>query len=328
MVNITNKDIWYTVGLSAIFVCGFLLTSLLYYSLLKPLRRRKRIRQRMKMAHNADMLQGQVFKRMDEESSLIVALLEKIGARQLLDDLQRLLLQADIYWSVAVFLGVASILAVVGYFLGWLWDGSLRGILIGSMMVLLPFVYLWFRKRHKSNLAEKQLPDVMELLARSLRAGHTLPSSIELTGRETPHPLGTELRMAYEEQRLGISMAEALRHMCTRVDSPDLRYFVTAVLVQSQSGGNLAQIMENIALLVRDRLRVKGKIRGLTAEGRLSAIILGILPFFIFSILYFLRKDYVMILFTDPLGKKLMVAGIISLIIGILTMKKMIQVRV
>jgi len=120
-------------------------------------------------------------------------------------------------------------------------------------------------------------------------------------------------------------MSEALRHMVERVASRDLRYFVTAVLVQTETGGNLAEIMEKIGHLIRDRLRVKGKIRGLTAEGRLSALILGILPFAMFMILYVVHKKYVMTLFWDPWGQKLLMVGITCLVLGILSMRKLIN---
>ncbi len=328
MVNITNRDIWYTLGLCAIFALGYLSISILHQFLLAPLRRRRNLKRRMAQSQKEEQIRAKLFKGEEEtRKSLILTLLHKVGYGARIKNLQRQLLQADIYMEVGLFLGVVGLMGALGCLIG-----TLRGSLLTSLVLtpgfgFLPFLVVRVRKNRKTARVEKQMPDVMELLARSLRAGHTLPSAIELAGQETPKPLGTELRMAYEEQRLGISMPEALRHMVERVASPDLRYWVTAVLVQTETGGNLAEIMEKIGHLIRDRLRIKGKIRGLTAEGRLSAIILVIIPFVVFFVLLMIQRDYVMTLFYEPLGRKLLVAGIISMALGIITMKKMVEFK-
>ena len=329
MVNITNKDIWYALGLSAIFVSGYLSISILHHFLLGPLRKRKLLRRRLVEEQREDLIRAKVFKNGDDTSkSLVVRLLEKVGGRRKIENIQRQLLQADIYCNVAFFLGLVGLLAVTGFIIGQLRGNYLGGAILAVALGALPFFYMRIKKGRKSRLVEKQLPDAMELLARSLRAGHTLPSAIELASQETPYPLGAELRITYEEQRLGIRMAEALQHMVDRVDSRDLRYFVTAVLIQTETGGNLAEIMEKISQLIRDRLKVKSKVRGLTAEGRYSALVLGALPFVMFVLLYVLRKDYVMTLFHEPMGRKMLVAGMIGLSLGALIMKKMIQIKV
>jgi tight adherence protein B len=330
MVNITNRDLWYALGLSAIFASGYLGTSIVYHYLVGPLKRRKHLRERILEGHHDELVRARIFKtEQDVKKGLIVKLLEKTGYRAKLDKLQKHLLQAGIYQSAGNFLSIVVILASAGYIVGRVWDNTLISLILALALGHIPFLVVSVKKQRKGLLIERQMPDVMELLARSLRAGHTLPSAMELASKETPHPLGTELRMAYEQQRLGISMSEALRHMVERVASRDLRYFVTAVLVQTETGGNLAEIMEKISHLIRDRLRVKGKIRGLTAEGRLSALILGILPFAMFVILYVIHKKYVMTLLWDPWGQKLLVVGITCLALGILSMRKLInQIKV
>ncbi len=192
----------------------------------------------------------------------------------------------------------------------------------------LPFFYLRFKKQRKSRLFEKQMPEAMELLARSLRAGHTLPSAIDLMSQEIGYPLGSEMRVVYEEQRLGLGLPVALRRMAERVASKDFHYFVTAVLIQNETGGNLVEIMENIAYIIRERLKLGGKIKALTAEGRFSAIILVLLPVVIFMLMTYLNHDYIMTLWREPLGYKLLVAAIISMFAGALWMKKMVQIKV
>jgi len=329
MVNLTNKDIWYAIGLSAIFAAGYLSFSIVYQFMVAPIRRRRAMEGRLKKSTREEEIRTKIFKNTQvEPRSLAVSLVRKVVGRDRLDNLQRRLLQADIYWHVSKFLGVAGLLGVVGLLAGQLFGSLLMGGLISLALVAAPFLFLRFKINRKAGLVEKQLPDVMELLARSLRAGHTLPSAIELASKETGDPLGVELKMAYEEQRLGISMSEALRHMAERVDSADLRYFVTAVLVQAETGGNLAEIMEKIGFLIRDRLRVKGKIRALTAEGRLSAVVLTLIPIGLFLVLYFVNNSYVMTLLTHPTGRKMITIGMVSIVLGIISMKKIInQVR-
>ncbi len=136
------------------------------------------------------------------------------------------------------------------------------------------------------------------------------------------------MRITYEEQRLGLSISQALRRMSERVASQDLRYFVTAVLIQSETGGNLAEILENIGLLIRERMKLKGKVKALTAEGRFSAYILICLPIVVFMALFFLNRDYIMTLLVNPLGTKILTGAIISVVMGALVMKKMVTIKV
>ena len=172
------------------------------------------------------------------------------------------------------------------------------------------------------------MPEGMELLARSLRAGHTLPSAMNLLSTEIDAPLGTEMSIVYEEQRLGLGLSRALRRMGDRVASRDLWYFITAVLIQTESGGNLAEIMENIAQIVRNRLNLKGKVQALTAEGRFSALVLLLLPIVVLIAMFFLNRGYIMPLFQDPMGTKMLGAGVASMIFGALWMKRMVKIKI
>jgi tight adherence protein B len=185
----------------------------------------------------------------------------------------------------------------------------------------------WKRKRKTLHI-ERYMPDAMELLARSLKAGHTLPGTLDLVSQEVPGPLGIEMRITFEEQKLGLSMPQAFRRMGERVASQDLRFFVTAVIIQTETGGNLSEILENIGLIIRDRLKLKGKVQGLTAEGRFSAVILSLLPFITFLALFFLNRKYVMTLFTDPMGPNFIIGALISIGIGIMVMKRMVVIKV
>jgi tight adherence protein B len=136
------------------------------------------------------------------------------------------------------------------------------------------------------------------------------------------------LKVVYEEQRLGLGLNHALKRLGERVASQDLQYFITAVMLQSETGGNLAEILENIGYLIRERLKLKGKIRALTAEGRFSALILALLPFIIFVAINIVSRDYMNALLKEPAGHKLLFAGMVSIVLGILWMKKIIQIKV
>jgi tight adherence protein B len=328
MLNLSNNDIWYAFGLSAIFLCGFISFSALYAVIIAPIRRRRHLRQRIAVESRQELVQAKLFKTQQVENSLIMKIMEKAGAKSRIERLQREMLRADIYTDVAIFLGLVLLMAMVGFILGALWGSLLLGLILAVGFGYIPFLFLAVKKREKSAMVEKYMPGVMELLARSMRAGHTLSSAMELASKETPHPLGTELRVAYEEQRLGMSMAEALEHMVARIASRDFRYFVTAVLIQSETGGNLAEIMEKIGYLIRERLKLRGKIRSLTAEGRLSAIILGALPFAMAGILYLIQPKYIGTLFTDPIGQKMVIFGLVAMTLGIISMKKIVRIKI
>jgi tight adherence protein B len=328
MLNLSNNDILYAFGLSAIFLCGFISFSALYAVIVAPIRRRRRLRQRVNSEERQELVQTKLFKAHQGDHSLIMKLLKKVGAQSRIKRLQREMLRADMYTDVAIFLGVATSLATFGFIAGAMWGSLLLGLLLALCLGCMPFLFLAVKKRKKSTMVERQMPGVMELLARSMRAGHTLSSAMELASKETPHPLGTELRMAYEEQRLGMSMAEALEHMLARIASQDFRYFVTAVLIQSETGGNLAEVMEKIGYLIRERLKFMGKVRSLTAEGRLSGIILGGLPFAMASLIYIIQPKYLQPLFTDPIGQKMLIFGLVAMILGLISIKKIIQIKI
>jgi tight adherence protein B len=244
------------------------------------------------------------------------------------ENLQRRLLQADIFLSPNTFITIIIMLAVVGFLLGSMVNSLTWSLGLSLTLGVLPMVFLRWKRRRKTTKIEESMPDAMELLARSLRAGYTLQGTLELVAQEIQKPLGTEMRITYEEQRLGLSLNQAFRRMGERVASQDLRFFVTAVLIQAETGGNLAEILENIGVIIRDRIKLKGKVKGLTAEGRFSALVLTLLPFITFVAFYVINRSYAMTLITDPLGIKLLTIGMVSITIGTLVMKRMVAIKV
>ena len=173
-----------------------------------------------------------------------------------------------------------------------------------------------------------QLPDALELVARALRAGHSLAAGMHVVAEEMPSPICDEFNRVYEEQNLGISIDDSLKSMCERVPNLDLRFFVTSVLIQRQTGGDLAEILDKIGYVIRERFRILGQVKALTAEGRLSGIILIALPFGLFLLMMHIKYEYVEKLWTHPLGIKMSVWALIAQLLGALVIRKIVNIKV
>jgi tight adherence protein B len=327
--NLAGMEFHYALGLVGLFLGLILLTTGIYYSMVEPIRKRRLINQRLRGNKREQEVRAQVFKAFQEtKESLILNLAERFLGWGKVDNLQRQLLQADIYLAPNTFICIAIFLSALGFLIGWLVGIWICSLGLSLLLGVLPLLFLRWKRRRKTSQIERYMPDAMELLARSLRAGHTLQGTLDLVSQEIPPPLGTEMRITFEEQKLGLSMVQAFRRMGERVASQDLRYFVTAVIIQSETGGNLSEILENIGLIIRDRLKLKGKVQSLTAEGRFSALILSLLPFGTFGVLFFLSREYAMTLFRDPMGPKLLTGALISIGLGIILMKRMVAIKV
>jgi tight adherence protein B len=174
----------------------------------------------------------------------------------------------------------------------------------------------------------EQLPDVFELLGQALRAGHSLASGIHLVNEQLPDPAGTEFGRVFYEQNLGIKVEEALTNMANRVDQLDVRFFVTAVLIQRQTGGDLAEILDKISAVIRDRIKLFGTVRGLTAEGRLSGWVLVGLPVLVFFIELSINPSYAEVLLYDPQGKLLLYIAIGMCLMGLAMIRKIVNIKV
>jgi len=199
----------------------------------------------------------------------------------------------------------------------------------GLAMGYLPFLYLIFKKNSRMKKFDAQLPDALDLMARALKAGHAFPGGLQMVAREFDEPIGTEFAKVVEEVNFGVGVEEALRNLANRIDgSPDLKFFAIAVMIQRESGGNLAEILESIARIIRERFKLMGNIRTLSAEGRISAWILGTLPFFIAFYIFSVNPEYIKILRSDPIGNLLVVVVLLMMISGIVVMNKMIKIKV
>jgi tight adherence protein B len=173
-----------------------------------------------------------------------------------------------------------------------------------------------------------QLPDALELVARALRAGHSLAAGLHVVAEEMPAPIAKEFGRVYEEQNLGIPLEEALKNICERVPNLDLRFFVTAVAIQRQTGGDLAEILDKIGYVVRERYKILGQVKALTAEGRLSGVVLIALPFGLFVLMLYMKPDYIELLWKEPLGIQMSVIGLVLQVLGAICIKKIVDIKV
>jgi len=327
--SLAGMEFYYALGLLGLFLGMILLITGINYSLVEPIRRRRQINQRLRGKKREQEVRAQIFKSFQEtKESWVLNLAERYFGWGKVDNLQRQLLQADIYLAPNTFICIAILLSGLGFLIGWLVGNWVWSMGLSFLLGVLPLVFMQRRRKQKTLKIERYMPEAMELLARSLRAGHTLPGTLDLASQEIPGPLGTEMRITFEEQKLGLSMTQAFRRMGERVASQDLRYFVTAVIIQAETGGNLSEILDNIGTIIRDRLQLKGKIKGLTAEGRFSALILSLLPFVTFLGLYLFNREYVLTLFRQPVGIKLITGALISIGFGIFVMKRMVAIKV
>lgn len=237
--------------------------------------------------------------------------------------------QADTKLTPALFFAVSGALAAAGAVVS-AYSGiklALAPIMAGVSSSL-PLLWLIWRRRRRMKAFSVQLPDALELISRALRAGHSLQAGFSLVQEEMPAPIGIEFGRVFEEQNLGIPMEDALNSLTERMPNLDLRFFATAVILQRQTGGDLAEILDKIGYLVRERFKIWGQVQALTGEGRLSGAVLLGLPPALFLAVYKLNPSYIMMLFTDPMGKQMLGGAIVLQVLGALTIRKIINIKV
>lgn len=231
----------------------------------------------------------------------------------------------DLQTLVLLCLGCGVIGPVIGFFL----QSPIPLLpVFGIMTGWMPIFWLTVRRSFRMAKFAKQLPDALGLIARALRSGHSLNAGLHMVAEEMAAPISVEFARAYEEQNLGIPIETALRGMVKRIPNLDLKFFVTAVSIQRQTGGDLAEIIDKICHVVRERFKILGMVQALTAEGRLSGAVLMALPIGLFICVYFINREYVMLLFSSPFGKKMVGFAIVMQIFGAFAIKKIIDIKV
>jgi tight adherence protein B len=243
-------------------------------------------------------------------------------------NLRILLQQADMNVSPAKFLILTAVCGIGGMAVLVLIGAPVITAPMGAFCAGAPLAFvLWRRKARLAKFA-KQLPEALELISRALRAGHSLASGFKLVADEMDKPICTEFERCYEAQNLGIPLDDSIQEMTDRVPNLDLRFFATAVILQRQTGGDLAEILDKIGYIVRERFKIFGQIQALTGEGRLSGIVLLGLPPALFVVMWRLNPQYCMVLFTDPMGHQMLAVAAVMQVIGALVIRKIVNIKV
>lgn len=201
-------------------------------------------------------------------------------------------------------------------------------ILVGLAFAALPTVHVWWKRKKRFDAFLEHLPDALDLISRALSAGHAFSESLHMVSAEMPDPIATEFRKTYEEQNLGLSLKLALENLTQRVPLLDLRMCVTAVLIQRETGGNLAEILEKVAYTIRERFRIMGDLKTLTTSSRMSAWLLCALPIFVALAVTVMNPEYMSVLWKDPRGHYLIAAAMFMQVTGMLIVKKILKIRI
>lgn len=248
---------------------------------------------------------------------------------QRFENLPLLFRQADSPLRIEQFILLCMILSAAAFILLFALQLKVPVLVVGGATgFVMPWIWLLLRRRSRLKSFEKQLPDALELLSRALRAGNSLAAGLNAVASEMPQPIAGEFRAVHDEQNLGLPIDQALRNMLQRVPNMDLQFFVTAVNIQRQAGGDLAEILGKISSLVRERFKILGQVRALTGEGRMSGVVLMALPIVLFMAVYVLNRDYIMMLFHEEIGRQMLYAAIGAQIVGGYVIHRIVNIKV
>lgn len=253
-------------------------------------------------------------------------LLSSFSFIRVLDDL---VLKANAKQPLGVFVLLGFLMGALGFLGGYFFTNRMvPAACVAAPLSVLPFLYLLNKKNKRMAKFRNQLHEALDLMARALRAGHSFTGSLKLAADEFEDPLGTEFEEAADEINFGVSVPDALHHLAERIDCSEMKYFVVAVIIQRETGGNLAELIESLAHLVRERFKFDAKVRILSAEGRLSGIILSAIPFLIGGWIQFSTPDFMQPLFEDRAGHILIAIGVVLMVLGLITIKRMVKIDV
>jgi tight adherence protein B len=242
---------------------------------------------------------------------------------------QRLLKEADLKWSVgALFLMSISAFAFSAYLLYWRLQSAIVSLAVGIVFGAAPFAFVYFKRQKRLEKFEQGLPVALDLMVSALRVGHSFTAAIGVVTRECPDPVGSEFKMCYDEQNYGLDLRTALENLVGRIPLQDLKIVVTAILIQRESGGNLAELLEKAAEVIRQRFRLRRQVMVHTAQGRLTGWILTLLPIFLGMGLYILNPKTMSLLWTRPLGVKMLIVAGCMLVIGTLLIQKIVRIEI
>ncbi len=285
------------------------------------LRRQLAVVQAMASAREAGLLRGGHPGRLDP----LVTMARRFGP---FSGVEATMVQAGTKWSFGTFLLVSfGVALTAGLAFLALTRSVLIAVLLGGIASLLPHAYLIRRRQRRLNEFEEGLPDALDLLGRAIRAGHPISSGIKIVADETREPVAGEFQRTFEEQRFGLPFEDSLLAMLQRVPLVDLRLLVTAILIQREVGGNLAEVLDNLSDVIRQRFMVHRQLRTYTAQGRLSGYILALLPIVVGAITYLINAQYVRVLFVQPFGRMMLGIAVTMQLVGFFWIRRIVDIE-
>jgi tight adherence protein B len=276
-----------------------------------------------KAQQNQTLIQGEL-----EGSKFVQGLLKKYN---LLPRLEQLLEQAGLRWHPAKLINTCLVCFAAAFGVSWLMlplrfrAGSL---LIGLLFGLLPLLYVMRLRRSRMKKFEEQFPESLEFVARSMRAGHAFSVSLEMIHREFQEPLAGEFRRTFEEHNLGLPLDVALQKLAKRIPSLDVHFFVSAVLLQKRTGGNLAEILDKLAYIIRERFKLRGRIKAISAHGRMTGTALTCIPLGVAVLMFYVNPDYIKFFFLDQLGNIMLGAAVLLQLIGYGIIRQIVKIEI
>jgi tight adherence protein B len=237
--------------------------------------------------------------------------------------------QAGMRWAPARLVHTCLVAFVAGFVLGWMVTSSpLLALVLGAAAAAAPIFFIYRKRKARLHRFEELFPDALEFVSRSMRAGHAFSVSLEMIHREFQEPVAGEFRRTFEEHNLGLPIEIALQKLAKRVPSLDVHFFVSAVLLQKRTGGNLAEILDKLAYVIRERFKLRGRIRAVSAHGKMTATALSAIPAAVAVLMFYTNPDYVKFFFKDDTGNIMLGAAVGLQLIGYMIMKKIVNIEV
>jgi len=311
------------------FLLLLIVTFAVAFYFLRPTKTEAAVQQRLEDIQDArteasaqNILKAEGYSRNPELSEIVRQIPGAIGTLDLIR-------QAGQGWTVSSVMGISLLATVLtaliaSFFLSSPFLAVIAGVVAGSI----PYIYLLILREQRFRKCDALLPEAIDLMARGLRAGHALTAVLEMVGTETAEPIASEFRRLAEEHSLGLPLRDATMNLVARLPRDDMRFLATAILLQKETGGNLAAILDKTAAVARERSRLRGQLRIYTAQGRVTGWVLCLMPFIMFGILSAVNWQFEKLLVTEDLGKTMVYFGLGLMVLGVLTIRKIIDVKI
>jgi tight adherence protein B len=283
-----------------------------------------RERESKKREHRKEVLRQKAY-------SDIPALNNALKQASWADRLSGMLLQAQVPVNVTSFVMICGLLAAMGVAVSVLWRrhlDPLLGLLFGGVLGLAPMLFVFLKVRMRLRRFGSQLADALDLLSSSVKGGQSLNAAVQNVADEMPDPIADEFKILADELTFGVTFDDALQHLTTRVNTADVRFFASALMIQKETGGSLAEVLDGLQKTIRERFRILGQVKTLTAQGKLSGIIVGALPIALCVLIYFLNPAYMRDLFVTPVGQKMLIGGVSLQLLGVFVIYRIVNIKV